>query len=147
MGDCTSLASSRPCMSESPAIAQMNQKITGPNNQIMRLQWKYNTIPELQHYCKARILYKYSLLHSYKYHLHDEKHKPSYSMLIFSFNLVINCGFSSMTSIAVIAALARYGGNEAEKTQPELLRRYQKYKIAHECEGARISPTIKFNLI
>jgi hypothetical protein len=32
------------------------------------------------------------------------------------FSFVNRLGFSSRTSIAVIAALARYGGKEAEKT-------------------------------
>lgn len=35
--------------------------------------------------------------------------------------------------MAVIAALARYGGNEAEKTYPELLNRCQdQCKLGHE---------------
>lgn len=35
---------------------------------------------------------------------------------MFSFNLATKAGLDSRTSIAVIAALARYGGKEAEKT-------------------------------
>lgn len=46
-------------------------------------------------------------------------------MAVFFFSFVIKSGFSSRTSIAVIAALARYGGKEAEKTYPELLNRCQ----------------------
>jgi len=45
---------------------------------------------------------------------------------VFAFSFFIRPGFSSRTSIAVIAALARYGGKEAEKTYPELLNRCQK---------------------
>ena len=41
---------------------------------------------------------------------------PAHSKATFSFNLVIKAGFSSMTSIAEIAALAKYGGKEAENT-------------------------------
>ena len=42
---------------------------------------------------------------------------------MFPFSLVIKAGLSSTTSIAAIAALARYGGKEAENTYPELLNR------------------------
>ena len=37
-------------------------------------------------------------------------------MDIFFFSFVIRSGFSCRISMAVIAALARYGGKEAEKT-------------------------------
>lgn len=38
---------------------------------------------------------------------------------------MVRSGLPSNTSIAVIAALARYGGKDAENTYPELLNRCQ----------------------
>ena len=57
------------------------------------------------------------------------QNQPFHKRAVFAFSFVIRPGFSSRTSIAVIAALARYGGKEAEKTYPELLNRCQ--KLAH----------------
>jgi hypothetical protein len=51
--------------------------------------------------------------------------QPFHKTEMFSFNFVIKAGLSSRTLIAVIAALARYGGKEAENTYPELLSRCQ----------------------
>lgn len=42
--------------------------------------------------------------------------KPLHNMATLDFSFLMRAGFSSKISIAVIAALARYGGNEAEKT-------------------------------
>lgn len=42
--------------------------------------------------------------------------KPSRRVAIFFFSFMIRSGFPSKTSIAVIAALARYGGKDAENT-------------------------------
>lgn len=51
------------------------------------------------------------------------KYRPFHNKVMFFFSLIIRSGFSSRTSMAVMAALARYGGKEAEKTYPELLNR------------------------
>lgn len=51
------------------------------------------------------------------------KDQPFNSRATLAVSFVKRPGFSSKTSIAVIAALARYGGKEAENTYPELLNR------------------------
>lgn len=122
MGDSGLLANKRPITPDNPAhhSAILNQEDPSVSDVISECQDTTNQVMII--IAVPITIQKHTETHFM--HMKKEiKYRPFHNKVMFFFSLIIRSGFSSRTSMAVMAALARYGGKEAEKTYPELLNR------------------------